>query len=101
LLIATALLVIALVERARPLSTGAIAVAARAFLLFALVLPFADALYRRSTGLPLVATVAQPTYSYRAAHANPTAFATWWFYYLNEWIREDGIRTAIDAPDPQ
>ena len=46
LLIATALLVLALVERARPLSTGAIAVAARAFLLFALVLPFADALYR-------------------------------------------------------
>ena len=43
----------------------------------------------------------QPTYSYRAAHANPTAFATWWFYYLNEWIREDGIRAAIDAPDPQ
>ena len=101
LLIATTLLVLALVERARPLSTGAIAVAARAFLLFALVLPFADALYRRSTGLPLVATVAQPTYSYRAAHANPTAFATWWFYYLNEWIRKDGIRAAIDAPDPQ
>ena len=101
LLIATALLAFALVERARPLSTGAVAVAARAFLLFALALPFADALYRRSTGLPLVATVAQPTYSYRAAHANPTAFATWWFYYLNEWIREDGIRAAIDAPDPQ
>ena len=60
-----------------------------------------DALYRSSTGLPLVATTAAPTYSYRAAHANPTAFATWWFYYLNEWIRADGIRTAIDAPDPQ
>ncbi len=101
LLAATAVLVLAFVEQARPLSTGAIAIAARAFLLFALVLPFADALYRSSTGLPLVATVAQPTYSYRAAHANPTAFATWWFYYLNEWIREDGIRAAIDAPDPQ
>jgi peptidoglycan/LPS O-acetylase OafA/YrhL/lysophospholipase L1-like esterase len=101
LLAATALLALALAERARPRSTGAVAVAARAFLLFTLALPFADALYRRSTGLPLVATVAQPTYSYRAAHANPTAFATWWFYYLNEWIRDDGIRAAIDAPDPQ
>ncbi|HEY1885813.1 MAG TPA: acyltransferase family protein, partial [Roseiarcus sp.] len=100
-LAATAVLVLVLAEQARPLSTGALAIAARAFLLFALVLPFADALYRRSTGLPLVATVAAPTYSYRAAHANPTAFATWWFYYLNEWIREDGIRAAIDAPDPQ
>ncbi|HEY1864233.1 MAG TPA: acyltransferase family protein [Roseiarcus sp.] len=100
-LAATAVLALALVEQARPFSTGAIAIAARAFLLFTLTLPFADALYRRSTGLPLVATVAQPTYSYRAAHANPTAFATWWFYYLNEWIREDGIRAAIDAPDPQ
>ena len=100
-LAATALLFLVLAERARPLSTGALAIAARAFLLFALALPFADALYRRSTGLPLVATVAEPTYSYRAAHANPTAFATWWFYYLNEWIREDGIRAAIDAPDPQ
>ncbi len=49
----------------------------------------------------MVATTAAPTYSYRAAHANPTAFATWWFYYLNEWIRDDGIRAAIDAPDPQ
>ncbi len=101
LLAGTALLALALVERARPLSSGAIAIAARAFLLFALALPFADAVYRRSTGLPLVATVAAPTYSYRAAHANPAAFATWWFYYLNEWIREDGIRAAIDAPDPQ
>jgi peptidoglycan/LPS O-acetylase OafA/YrhL/lysophospholipase L1-like esterase len=101
LLIAAALLVLALVEQARQPPTGALAVIARAFLLFALALPLADALYRRSTGLPLVATVAQPTYSYRAAHANPTAFATWWFYYLNEWIRGDGIRAAIDAPDPQ
>jgi hypothetical protein len=65
------------------------------------MLPLADALYRRSTGLPLVATTAEPTYSYRSARANPTAFATWWFYYLNEWIRDDGIRAAIDAPDPQ
>ena len=101
LLVATAVLVLALAERARPHSTGAVAVAARAFLLFALALPLADGLYRRSTGLPLVATVAAPTYSYRAAHANPAAFATWWFYYLHEWIRDDGIRAAIDAPDPQ
>jgi peptidoglycan/LPS O-acetylase OafA/YrhL/lysophospholipase L1-like esterase len=100
LLAATAFLALALVELARPFSTGALAIAARAFLLFALALPFADALYRGSTGLPLTATVAAPTYSYRAAHANPTAFATWWFYYLNEWIRDDGIRAAIDAPDP-
>jgi peptidoglycan/LPS O-acetylase OafA/YrhL/lysophospholipase L1-like esterase len=101
LLVATAVLVFALAETVRPHKTGAAAVAARAFLLFALALPCVDALYRSSTGLPLVATVAQPTYSYRDAHANPTAFATWWFYYLNEWIREDGIRAAIDAPDPQ
>jgi peptidoglycan/LPS O-acetylase OafA/YrhL/lysophospholipase L1-like esterase len=101
LLVATAALVFALAEIVRPHTTGAAAVASRAFLLFALALPCVDALYRGSTGLPLVATVAQPTYSYRAAHANPTAFATWWFYYLNEWIREDGIRAAIDAPDPQ
>jgi peptidoglycan/LPS O-acetylase OafA/YrhL len=101
LLAAAAVLALVLAERARRHSTGALAVAARAFLLFALALPLADALYRDSTGLPLVATTAQPTYSYRAAHANPTAFATWWFYYLREWIRDDGIRAAIDAPDPQ
>ena len=101
LLAATALLILALAEMARPDGTAAVAVAARAFLLFALALPFADALYRSSTGLPLVVTTAHPTYSYRAAHANPTAFATWWFYYLREWIRDDGIRAAIDAPDPQ
>ena len=100
LLIATAGLALALSERARPVSTGTLAAAARAFLLFALALPFADALYRHSTGLPLAATVAQPTYSYRAAQANPGAFAVWWYYYLNEWIRDDGIRSKIDAPDP-
>src|SRR6185312_12332672 len=99
LLAATAVLVLALAARAH--SAGAIAVAARAFLLFALALPFADALYRHSTGLPLAATVAEPTYSYRAAHKNPAAFATWWFYYLREWIRDDGIRAAITAPDPE
>jgi peptidoglycan/LPS O-acetylase OafA/YrhL len=101
LLVATAVLIFVLAETVRPHTTGAAAVVARAFLLFALALPCVDALYRSSTGLPLVATTAAPTYSYRAAHANPTAFATWWFYYLNEWIREDGIRAAIDAPDPQ
>ena len=85
----------------RPHATGVAAVAARAFLLFTLALPCVDALYRSSTGLPLVATTAAPTFSYRAARANPTAFATWWFYYLNESIRADGMRTAIDAPDPQ
>ena len=101
LLLATAGLALALSVRARPASNGALAAAARAFLLFALALPFADALYRQSSGLPLAATIAEPTYSYRAAHANPAAFAVWWYYYLNEWIRGDGIRSKIDAPDPQ
>ena len=101
LLVLTAIVVFALAETAGRHATGAAAVTARAFLLFALTLPFVDALYRNSTGLPLVATTAAPTYSYRAAHANPTAFATWWYYYLNEWIRADGIRAAIDEPDPQ
>ncbi len=101
LLVATAGLVLALSTKAWPDAKGALATTARAFLLFALALPFADALYRHSTGLPLVATIAQPTYSYRAAHANPAAFAVWWYYYLNEWIREDGIRSKIDAPDPE
>jgi lysophospholipase L1-like esterase len=101
LLVLTAAFALALSQKARPASTGALAAAARAFLLFALALPFADALYRHSTGLPLAATIAQPTYSYRAAHANPAAFAVWWYYYLNEWIRDDGIRSKIDAPDPQ
>jgi len=74
---------------------------ARAFLLFALTLPLADALYRTSTHLPQAGSVAAPTYSYRDAHQNPAAFAVWWFYYLNEWIRPDGIRGAIEAPDPE
>ncbi len=100
LLVLTAGLALALSERARPASR-VLAVAARAFLMFALALPLADALYRRSTGLPLAATIAQPTYSYRAAQANPAAFAVWWYYYLNEWIRDDGIRSKINAPDPQ
>jgi peptidoglycan/LPS O-acetylase OafA/YrhL len=101
LLILTAGFALTLSERAHPASRGALAVTARAFLMFALALPFADALYRDSTGLPLAASVAQPTYSYRAAQANPAAFAVWWYYYLNEWISEDGIRSKIDAPDPE
>ncbi len=76
-------------------------IAARTFFLFALALPAADTLYRSSTGVPIAGSVAEPTYSYRAAHENPAAFAMWWFYYLNEWIRDDGIRSEIERPDPQ
>ena len=71
------------------------------FVLFALALPVADAFYRSSTGVPIVGSVANPTYTYRAARENPAAFAMWWFYYLNEWIRDDGIRGAIEKPDPR
>ncbi len=75
--------------------------AARTLFLFALALPVADALYRSSTGVPIVGSMAAPTYSYRAARENPAAFAMWWFYYLNEWIRDDGVRGAIEKPDPE
>ncbi len=74
--------------------------AARALLLFALALPAADAFYRSTTGVPIAGSVANPTYSFRAARENPAAFAMWWFYYLNEWIRDDGIRGVIEKPDP-
>ena len=74
--------------------------AARTLFLFALALPVADALYRSSTGVPIVGSMAAPTYSYRAARENPAAFAMWWFYYLNEWIRDDGVRGAIEKAGP-
>jgi peptidoglycan/LPS O-acetylase OafA/YrhL/lysophospholipase L1-like esterase len=99
-LIVTAILALALAERAGRFA-GVLGAAARAFFLFALALPVADSLYRSSTGVPLTASIAEPTYSYRAARDNPAAFATWWFYYLNEWIRDDGIRGEIEGPDPQ
>ncbi len=99
-LIGAAVLSVALAERARRFAP-ALGVAARALVLFALALPVADALYRSSTGVPVAGSVANPTYSYRAARENPAAFAMWWFYYLNEWIRDDGIRGAIEKPDPK
>ncbi len=99
-LIATGVLCLALAERAGRFA-GGFGVAARVFLLFALALPAVDALYRSATGVPLAGSTATPTYSYREARANPTAFAMWWFYYLNEWIRDDGIRSAIEKPDPE
>ena len=99
-LVAAAVLAMALAERTGRFAGGA-GLAARTLFLFALALPAADALYRSSTGLPVTASVATPTYSYRAAHENPAAFAMWWFYYLNEWIRDDGIRGTIEKPDPQ
>ena len=99
-LIAAAVLAVALAERAGRFASG-LGAAARALLLFALALPVADAFYRSSTGVPIAGSVANPTYSYRSARENPAAFAMWWFYYLNEWIRDDGIRGAIEKPDPQ
>jgi lysophospholipase L1-like esterase len=98
-LIAVAVLSIALAERAGRLA-GGLGAAARTFFLFALALPVADGLYRSATGMPIAGSVAAPTYSYRAARENPAAFAMWWFYYLNEWIRDDGVRAAIEKPDP-
>jgi peptidoglycan/LPS O-acetylase OafA/YrhL/lysophospholipase L1-like esterase len=99
-LVATAVVAMALAERAGLFAGGA-GLAARTLFLFALVLPCADTFYRSSTGVPITGSVAEPTYSYRAAHQNPAAFAMWWFYYLNEWIRDDGIRGTIEKPDPQ
>jgi peptidoglycan/LPS O-acetylase OafA/YrhL/lysophospholipase L1-like esterase len=99
-LVATAGLALALAEGTGK-TAGGFGTAARAFFLFALALPAADAFYRSSTGVPIAGSVAAPTYSYRAARENPTAFAMWWFYYLNEWIRDDGIRGEIEKPDPQ
>ena len=99
-LVAAAVLTMALAERAGPYASG-FGVAARAFFLFALALPVGDALYRSSTGVPIVGSMAAPTYSYKAARENPAAFAMWWFYYLNEWIRDDGVRGAIEKPDPE
>ena len=98
-LIAAGLLALPLAERAGR-RAGGFGAAARTLLIFALLLPIADGLYRASTGVPLRASVATPTYSYRAASENPAAFASWWFYYLNEWIRPDGIRGVIEAKDP-
>ncbi len=99
-LVAAAILAMALAERAGRFA-GGFGTAARALFLFALALPVADALYRSSTGVPIVGSMAAPTYSYRAARENPAAFAMWWFYYLNEWIRDDGVRGAIEKPDPE
>ncbi len=99
-LVAAAVVAMALAERAGRFASG-LGAAARALFLFVLALPVADALYRSSTGVPIVGSMAAPTYSYRAAHENPTAFAMWWFYYLNEWIRDDGVRGAIEKPDPE
>ena len=99
-LVATAVIAMALAERAGRFASGA-GLAARTFFLFALALPCADAFYRSSTGVPIAGSVAEPTYSYRVARQNPAAFAMWWFYYLNEWIRDDGIRGTIEKPDLQ
>ena len=99
-LVVTAVIALALAERSGRFAGGA-GLAARTLFLFALALPFADAFYRSSTGMPIAGSVAEPTYAYRAARENPAAFAMWWFYYLNEWIRDDGIRKTIEEPDPQ
>ena len=99
-LVAAVVIALALADRAGRLAAG-FGAAARTFLLFALLLPLADALYRSSTGVPIAGSMAAPTYSYRAAHENPAAFAMWWFYYLNEWIRDDGVRAAIEKRDPE
>ncbi len=99
-LLGAAVLAVALAERAGRFAAG-FGAAARVLVLFALALPVADAFYRSSTGVPIAGSVANPTYTYRAARENPAAFAMWWFYYLNEWIREDGIRGAIEKPDPE
>ena len=75
--------------------------AARAFLLFALALPGVDAFYRSSTGLPLVARADRRADLFHAPRTPIRRRSRPGGHYLNEWIRGDGIRAAIDAPDPQ
>ena len=102
LVVATALLALALAEQS-PSAAGARSAGPRRGRCFCSRSRCRSPIsrYRTSTGLPLAASAAEPTYSYEAAHENPTAFAMWWFYYLNEWIRDDGIRRSIEMPDPQ
>ena len=100
-LIAAAVLAMALAERAGRFAGGLRRRGADVSPVRASPCPLADALYRSSTGVPIVGSMAAPTYSYRAARENPAAFAMWWFYYLNEWIRDDGVRGAIEKPDPE
>ena len=64
-LVATAGLAVALAQRAGRFAAS-LGVVARAFILIALALPAADAVYRSSTGVPIAGSLANPTYSYRA-----------------------------------
>ena len=68
--------------------------------------PAADCLLKKSqetTTLPTEprhSTLPEPSYSFRAARANPQAFSAWWAYYVNEWTRKDGGKASLEAPDP-
>ncbi|MBN9080681.1 MAG: hypothetical protein BGP04_20620 [Rhizobiales bacterium 62-17] len=67
-------------------------------LLFALLLPLADAYFAR-TSVGAVLTRAQPVYSFRDAKGDPDAFRIWWAQYVAEWGR--GVLAKIQAPDPK
>lgn len=90
---------LAVLIRSSPFGSSSLAMtAARTFVLFALFLPAVDAVYIRSETKAAILP-AKPSYSFRAAQANPEAFRTWWAYYLDEWTR--GGKASTEAPDPK
>ncbi|MDH7797905.1 MULTISPECIES: acyltransferase family protein [unclassified Beijerinckia] len=89
----TALLMLSGLWRFGLARTGALTL-----LLFAVLLPMADAYFAR-TSVGAVLTRAEPVYSFRDAKGDPDAFRMWWAQYVAEWGR--GVLAKIQAPDPK
>jgi lysophospholipase L1-like esterase len=76
---------------------GPIIVAVNTAVVFLIGLPIADLFYRPSNRLNTAPEVAKMFYSYDEAQKNPTAFARWWNFYLEQW---HAMGKQVFVPDP-
>ena len=100
-LIAPAALLLLVVQATRLTRVPGLAALARTLLLFAVLLPAADYVVRRSRPEAAPAAPAAPVYSFTAAKGDPAAFSAWWAYYTNEWVRPGGAVASTQMPDPK
>jgi len=95
LLVILALLILCKFWFAMPLWSAQLA---NTLILIAIGLPAVDLFVRPSYRLNTEPKTGRNYYSYEAAKRNPTAFARWWNYYLEQW---HSMGRTVFIPDPE
>jgi peptidoglycan/LPS O-acetylase OafA/YrhL/lysophospholipase L1-like esterase len=105
--VAAAALLFGVAQRVRVVGVASIALT---ILFFSILLPAGDYLFvaSRTEAAPIETALmpkpplaqVEPSYTFRAAKADPLAFHAWWAHYFAEWMKSDGGKISTEQLDP-